>query len=94
MSFEDCQKSGFFLLFLQTEADAKDIFPYGNQTNGTVIAFFFFVQICNAYITMGCQVTVVYEARKSLLQLITVCSSTNEVILYFCFKFKNRISSL
>lgn len=47
ISYNDSQKSisspppAPLLFFLQTETDAKDIFPYGNQTNGTVIAFFF-----------------------------------------------------
>lgn len=42
MSHSDCQESLniFFLYFLQSETDVKDIFPYGKQTNGTVTAFF------------------------------------------------------
>lgn len=30
-----------FYFFLQTETDAKDIFPHGNLKNGTVIALLF-----------------------------------------------------
>lgn len=75
MSHSDCQESLniFFLYFLQSETDVKDIFPYGKQTNGTVTAFFlsfFFLEICNAfsnYFTVGCLITAVYEATKSLL---------------------------
>lgn len=87
----------FSFFFLQTETDAKDIFPYGNLKNGAVIALFFFLQTSNAYsnyITMGCQITVVYEAIKSLLQLITICSSTNEVTLFFLSSLRTRFRPL
>lgn len=96
MSCKDCQKSLFFFsfFFLQTETDAKDIFPYGNQTNGTVIAFFFSCRsVMHIVIISPWDVKSLWYMKpesESLLQLITICSSTNEVILCFVLNLRTE----
>lgn len=75
MSHSDCQESLniFSFIFCKVKQMSKIFSPMENkQMVLSLLSFFlfFFLEICNAfsnYFTVGCLITVVYEATKSLL---------------------------